>query len=147
MLKKFAVSLLTLAFLSLGAGSAFGATAAAPDPAKLAELKALHQQMVELKVQMLDKQVEAGILEKEKAAEIKAKIEHHQKRLKRIWLMESMTLGKGIIKMVLKNPKAIKKHPTQNLLQVRADFARHPLLTGTLIPQHELGDSCILSFY
>ncbi|AGA70800.1 Protein of unknown function (DUF2680) [Desulfitobacterium dichloroeliminans LMG P-21439] len=81
MLKKFAVSLLTLAFLSLGAGSAFGATAAAPDPAKLAELKALHQQMVELKVQMLDKQVEAGILEKEKAAEIKAKIEHHQKKV------------------------------------------------------------------
>lgn len=78
MLKKFAVSLLTLAFLTLGAGSAFGATT--PDPAKLQELKALHQQMYELRVQMIDKRVEAGLLEKEKATKIKESMESHKKK-------------------------------------------------------------------
>ncbi|SHN68296.1 DUF2680 domain-containing protein [Desulfitobacterium chlororespirans] len=81
MLKKFAVSLLTLAFLTFGAGAAFGATTTAPDPAKLAEIKALHQQMVELKVQMIDKKVEAGILEKEKAEKIKDAIKERQKKV------------------------------------------------------------------
>lgn len=78
MLKKFAVSLLTLAFLTLGAGAAFGATA--PDPAKLQEIKALHQQMYELRVQMIDKRVEANLLEKEKAIKIKESMEKYKKK-------------------------------------------------------------------
>ena len=88
MLKKFAVSLLTLAFLTFGAGTAFGATTA-PDPAKLAEIKALHQQMVELKVQIIDKKVEAGILEKEKAEKIKEALKERQKKVE-----EDMANGK-----------------------------------------------------
>ncbi len=78
MLKKFAVSLLTLAFLTLGAGSAFGATT--PDPAKLQELKALHQQMYELRVQMINKKVEAGLIDEGKAAKIKESMETHKKK-------------------------------------------------------------------
>ena len=77
MLKKFAVSLLTLAFLTLGAGTSL----AAPDPAKLDELKALNQQMFTLKKQMVDKQFEAGLLDKEKAAKIKTFIEKRQKQM------------------------------------------------------------------
>lgn len=87
MLKKFAVSLLTLAFLTLGAGSVFGASA--PDPAKLQELKVLHQQMYELRVQMIDKRVEAGLLEKEKATKIKGSMENHMKKAE-----EDMANGK-----------------------------------------------------
>jgi len=79
LLKKFAASLLTVAFLTLGAGSAFGATTV--DPAKVQELKALHQQMYELKVQMIDKRVEAGILEQEKATKIKESMQKHQKQV------------------------------------------------------------------
>lgn len=87
MLKKFAVSLLTLAFLTFGAGAAFGATI--PDPVKLQELKALHQQMYELRVQMIDKQVEAGLLENERATRIKESMEKHQKQVE-----EDMAKGK-----------------------------------------------------
>ncbi|WP_407305599.1 DUF2680 domain-containing protein [Desulfosporosinus sp. SB140] len=77
MLKKFAVSFLTVAFLALGAGTCL----AAPDPAKLDELKALNQQMFTLKKQMVDKQLEAGILDQEKAAKIKSFIEKRQKQV------------------------------------------------------------------
>ncbi|WP_425806000.1 DUF2680 domain-containing protein [Desulfitobacterium sp. Sab5] len=77
MLRKFAVSLLTLAFLTLSAGTAL----AAPDSAKLDELKALNQQMFTLKKQMVDKQAEAGLLDKEKAAQIKTFIEKRQKQM------------------------------------------------------------------
>lgn len=76
MLKKFAVSLLTLAFLTLGAGTALGA----PEPAKLKELKVLHQQMYDLRVQIIDKRVEAGLLDKDKAARFKEAMERHQKK-------------------------------------------------------------------
>lgn len=81
MLKKFAVSLLTVAFLALGAGTSF----AAPDPAKLDELKALHQQMYELRLQMIDKRVEAGLLEKEKAERFKESLENYQKQFEEDW--------------------------------------------------------------
>jgi len=87
LLKKFAVSLLTLAFLTFGAGAAFGATT--PDPAKLQELKVLHQQMYDLRVQMIDKRVEAGLLEKEKAIKIKESMENHKKKAE-----EDMANGK-----------------------------------------------------
>jgi hypothetical protein len=90
MLKKFAVSLLTLAFLTLGAGPAFGA----PDAAKLAELKTLHQQMYELKIQMIDKRVEAGLLEKDKAAQFKASMERHQKQFEEDWAKGEYNFGK-----------------------------------------------------
>jgi hypothetical protein len=87
LLKKFAVSLLTLAFLTLGAGSAFGATT--PDPAKLQELKALHQQMYELRVKMIDKKVEAGLIDEGKATKIKESMESHKKKVE-----EDMAKGK-----------------------------------------------------
>lgn len=80
MLKKLTISLLTLAFLTFGSTSAFGGTPEV-DPGKVAELKALHQQMVELKLQMVDKQVEAGVLEADKAEKIKEKIKEHQKKV------------------------------------------------------------------
>lgn len=84
-MKKFAVSLLTLAFLTLSAGAAIGA----PDPAKLQELKGLHQQAYELRVQIIDKQVEAGLLNQEKATQIKQSMEQHQKKM-----LEDMANGK-----------------------------------------------------
>lgn len=77
MFRKLAISLLTLAFLALSAGTAF----AAPDSAKLDELKALNQQMFTLKKQMVDKQVEAGLLDQEKATQIKTFIEKRQKQM------------------------------------------------------------------
>ena len=77
MSKKFTVSLLTLAFLVFGAGTSL----AAPDPAQLDELKALNQQMYTLKMQMVDKQLEAGLLDQEKSAKIKAFIEKRQKQI------------------------------------------------------------------
>ena len=77
MLKKFAVSLLTLSFLALSAGTSL----AAPDPAKLDELKALNQQMFTLKKQMVDKQLDAGLLDQEKATKIKTSIEERQKQM------------------------------------------------------------------
>ncbi|KGP75822.1 hypothetical protein JT05_08385 [Desulfosporosinus sp. Tol-M] len=77
MSKKFAVSLLTFAFLALSAGTSL----AAPDPAKLDELKALNQQMYTLKKQMVDKQLEAGLLDQEKSAKIKTFIEKRQQQI------------------------------------------------------------------
>lgn len=77
MLKKFTVSLLTLAFLALSAGTCL----AAPDPAKLGELKALHQQMYTLKKQMVDKQLEAGLIDQEKSDKIKAFIDKRQQQI------------------------------------------------------------------
>ncbi|NMA69629.1 MAG: DUF2680 domain-containing protein [Desulfitobacterium sp.] len=80
MLKKFTISLLTIAFLTFGSGAAFGATTDV-DPGKVAELKGLYQQMVELKMEMIDKQVEAGILEETKAEKIKEGIKERQKKI------------------------------------------------------------------
>lgn len=77
MFKKFAVSLLTLAFLTLGAGTCL----AAPNAAQIDELKALNQQMFTLKKQMVDKQLEAGLIDKEKAANIKTFIDKRQKQM------------------------------------------------------------------
>jgi hypothetical protein len=85
MLKKFVVSLLTLAFLTFGAGPVFGA----PDAVKVQELKALHQQMYELRLQIIDKRVDAGLLEKEKATRIKELMERHNKQMQ-----EDMANGK-----------------------------------------------------
>lgn len=112
MLKKFAASLLTLAFLTFGAGAAFGATTTAPDPAKLAEIKALHQQMVELKVQMIDKQVEAGILEKNKAEKIKDAIKERQKKVEEDLANGKIDFGKKHHKDCDKKPKGdLKETP------------------------------------
>ncbi|MGI6120453.1 MAG: DUF2680 domain-containing protein [Desulfosporosinus sp.] len=77
MLKKLTVSLLTLAFLTFGAGTSL----AAPDPAKLDELKTLNQQMYTLKKQIVDKQLEAGLIDQEKSAKIKGFIEKRQKQM------------------------------------------------------------------
>ncbi|MEA4902698.1 DUF2680 domain-containing protein [Desulfitobacterium sp.] len=77
MLKKFAVSLLTLAFLTFGAGTCL----AAPTATQIDELKALNQQMFTLKKEIVDKQLEAGLIDKEKAADIKTHIDKHQKKM------------------------------------------------------------------
>lgn len=77
MLKKFTVSLLTLVFLALSAGTCL----AAPDPAKLDELKALHQQMYTLKKQIVDKQLEAGLIDQEKSDKIKSFIDKRQQQI------------------------------------------------------------------
>lgn len=84
-MKKFTVSILTLALLLLSAGSAFGAT----DAKKLDEIKTLTQQMYSIHLQIIDKQVEAGFLNVEKAADIKKFLEQRQKRME-----EDMANGK-----------------------------------------------------
>lgn len=57
-----------------------GATAvwAAPDSAKLAELKSLTQQMYSIKKQILDKEVEAGLITQAQADEKKARLDQRQ---------------------------------------------------------------------
>lgn len=101
MLKKFVVSLLTLAFLTLGAGTALGA----PDPAKLEELKVLHKQMYELRVQIIDKRVEAGLLDKEKATQFKEVMERHQKKFEEDMAKGEYNFGKKHGKDCKKNLK------------------------------------------
>ena len=77
MRKKLAVSILTLSLFVLGAVPAFGAV----DQGKLNELKPLTQQMNSLKIQIIDKEVEAGILEKTKAEKIKGFMQKRQLKI------------------------------------------------------------------
>ena len=76
-MKKVVVALLTVALLTVGAGSALGAA----DQAKINELKALHQQMFSIRAQIIDKEVEAGLLDKEKAAKIKSFMEKRRQKV------------------------------------------------------------------
>ncbi|MDR3289169.1 MAG: YckD family protein [Peptococcaceae bacterium] len=76
-MRKLAVGLLTFAMLTFSAGSVLGAV----DAAKLEEMKALTQQMYSLKTQLIDKQVDAGLLDQSKAAEIKQHLAQRQKQI------------------------------------------------------------------
>lgn len=76
-MKKLAASILTLAFLTVGVGAALGAT----DTAKLNEITGLYQQMFSIRTQIIDKQVEAGLLDKDQAKKIKSVMQERQKKM------------------------------------------------------------------
>jgi len=74
MKKKLAAGVLSVVLLIGGATVAFGA----PDPDKLAEIKALTQQMFGIQKQIADKEVEAGYKTPEQAGAMKKFIERRQ---------------------------------------------------------------------
>ena len=75
-MRRLAASILTLALLILSAVPAFGVA----DQGKLNEIKALNQQMNNIKIQIIDKEVEAGIMDQTTAERIKnAMQKRHQK--------------------------------------------------------------------
>ena len=76
-MRRLAASILTLALLFLSAVPAFGAV----DQSKLNEIKALTQQMNSIKAQIVDKEVEAGILDKTKAEKIKNAMQERQQKI------------------------------------------------------------------
>lgn len=76
-MRRLAASILALALLVLGATPAFGAV----DQGKLKEIKALNQQMYTIKAQIIDKEVEAGILDQAKAEKIKNAMQERQQRM------------------------------------------------------------------
>lgn len=76
-MRRLAASILALALLVLSAAPAFGAV----DQGKLEEIKALTQQMNSIKAQILDKEVEAGILDKTKAEKIKNAMQKRQQKI------------------------------------------------------------------
>ena len=77
MRKKLAASILTSALLVLSAVPAFGTV----DQGKLNEIKALTQQMNSIQVQIIDKEVEAKILDQTKAEKIKNAMQKRQQRI------------------------------------------------------------------
>lgn len=76
-MRRLSACILALALLALSAVPAFGAV----DQAKLNEIKALTQQMSSIKAQIIDKEVEAGILDQAKAEKIKGAIEERQQKI------------------------------------------------------------------
>ncbi|MCO1601648.1 MULTISPECIES: DUF2680 domain-containing protein [Desulfosporosinus] len=76
-MRRLAASILALALLVLSAVPALGAV----DQDKLKEIKALTQQMNSIKVQIIDKEVEAGILDQTKADKIKNAMQERQQRI------------------------------------------------------------------
>ena len=76
-MRKLAATILALAMLVLSAVPAFGA----PDQSKLNEIKALTQQLNSIKVQIIEKQVEAGVMDKTKAEKIKNAMQERQQRI------------------------------------------------------------------
>jgi len=76
-MRRLAVSILTLALLFLSAVPALGAV----DQSKLKEIKTLTQQMTSIKIQIIDKEVEAGILDQSKAEKIKNAMQERQQRI------------------------------------------------------------------
>ncbi|MDR3270870.1 MAG: YckD family protein [Peptococcaceae bacterium] len=76
-MKKLAIGLLTLALVTFFAGSALGAV----DTAKFAEIKTITQQMHALKIQLIDKQAEAGLIGQEKASAMKQHAEQRQNKI------------------------------------------------------------------
>ena len=66
-MRRLAASILALVLLALSAVPAFGAV----DQGKLMEINALTQQMYSIKAQIIEKKVEAGILNQTKAEKIK----------------------------------------------------------------------------
>ncbi|MDR3586942.1 MAG: DUF2680 domain-containing protein [Desulfosporosinus sp.] len=76
-MRRLAASILALALLVLSAVPALGAV----DQGKLKEIKALTQQMNNIKAQIIDKEVEAGILDQTKAGKIKNAMQERQQRI------------------------------------------------------------------
>ena len=76
-MRRLAASILALVLLVLSAVPAFGAV----DQGKLNEIKALTQQMNSIKVQIIEKEVEAGILEQTKAEKIKNAMQERQQKI------------------------------------------------------------------
>ncbi|SDG68067.1 DUF2680 domain-containing protein [Desulfosporosinus hippei] len=76
-MRKLAASVLALVFLVVSAVPAFGAV----DQEKLKEIKALNQQMTNIKAQIIDKEVEAGILDQAKAEKIKKSMQERQAKI------------------------------------------------------------------
>lgn len=76
-MRKLAATILALALLVFSAVPAFGAV----DQSKLNEIKALTQHMSTLKAQIIDKQVEAGIMDKTKAEKIKNAMQERQQQI------------------------------------------------------------------
>lgn len=76
-MRKLAASILTLALLALSAVPAFGAV----DQGKMNEIKALTQQIDSIRAQIIDKEVEAGILDHTKADKIKNAMQRRQQRI------------------------------------------------------------------
>ena len=76
-MRKLAASVLALALLAFSAVPALGAV----DQGKLNEIKGLTQQLNGIKAQIIDKEVEAGILDKTKAEKIKKSMQERQQRI------------------------------------------------------------------
>lgn len=72
MKKKLMVGVLSAVLLAAGATTVLGADAV--DSAKLAEIKSLTQQMFGIQQQIVDKEVEAGLLTQEQADKLKESI-------------------------------------------------------------------------
>ena len=78
-MRRLAASILAMAFLVLSAAPAFGAVVI--DQSKLNELKALTQEMTTIKVKIIEKKVEAGILDRAKADKIKKAVQERQQKI------------------------------------------------------------------
>lgn len=78
-MRKLAASILTLAFLTLSAVPALGAVAVDQD--KLKEIITLTQKINSMKVQIIDKKVEAKVLDPIKAKKIKNAMQKRQQRI------------------------------------------------------------------
>jgi len=76
-MRRLAASILALAMLVVGTVPALGAV----DQGKLKEIKSLHQQMYTIKAQIIDKEVEAGILDQTKAEKIKNAMQERQQKI------------------------------------------------------------------
>ena len=92
MKKKLAVGVLSVVLLVGGATAAFGA-----DSDKLAEIKALTQQMFSTQKQIIEKEVDAGLRTTEQADTMKKFIDQRQK-LSDQALAEGKVLGPGLRK-------------------------------------------------
>lgn len=87
MKRKLAIGVLSAVLLAGGATAAFGADAI--DSTKLAEIKSLTQQMFGIQQQIVDKEVEAGLLTQEQADKAKESINKRQQHSE-----EALTNGK-----------------------------------------------------
>ena len=92
MKKKLAAGVLSVVLLVGGATAAFGA-----DSDKLAEIKALTQQMFSIQKQIVDKEVDAGLRTTEQADTMKKFIDQRQKSSDQA-LAEGKVLGPGLRK-------------------------------------------------
>ncbi|HHY28705.1 MAG TPA: DUF2680 domain-containing protein [Desulfitobacterium dehalogenans] len=95
MKKKLIVGVLSAALLTVGATTVLGADGV--DSAKLAEIKSLTQQMYGIQKQIVDKEVEAGLLTQEQADHLKESISQKQQRSEET-LDNGKVLGLGLEK-------------------------------------------------